>query len=123
MAVQMALLASARVAALVATEAQKSLVPSGAEAITIDDPEPVALLAAERSATMLVDTIGGERLGERMKWVGAGGRAALIGYVAGTSTTLDLRNWLLDHVALLPVSMIRRERAARELAPVWRRCS
>lgn len=52
-----------------------------------------------------------------MKWVGAGGRAALIGYVAGTSTTLDLPNRLLDDVALLPVSMIRRARAARELAP------
>lgn len=54
MAVQMALLAGAQMTALVATEVQKSSVPSGADAITIDDLEPVALLAAERSATLLI---------------------------------------------------------------------
>jgi NADPH2:quinone reductase len=37
----------------------------------------------------------------------------VVGYVAGTDLGLDLPNWLLDDVALLPVNMIRREGAAR----------
>lgn len=45
-----------------------------------------------------------------------GGRAVVIGYVTGTSVTIDLPSWLLDDVALLPVNMIRQERRAREVS-------
>jgi hypothetical protein len=41
-----------------------------------------------------------------------------VGYVAGTALRLDVPNWLLEDVALLPVNMIRREAAAREQAPL-----
>jgi NADPH:quinone reductase len=73
--------------------------------------------AADRPFDLLVDTLGGEGLTERSQWVRAGGRAVVIGYVAGTSVTVDLPSWLLADVALLPVNMIRHERRARELAP------
>ena len=44
-----------------------------------------------------------------------------IGYVAGTEVSLDLPNWLLEDVALLPVNMIRRDAGAREHAPMLAR--
>jgi NADPH:quinone reductase len=40
----------------------------------------------------------------------------VVGYVAGSDLRLDLPNWLLEDVALLPVNMIRRDAAAREHA-------
>jgi len=117
LATQLALQAGASVVGLVAAESQRELVPAGAEAVVASDEDRLAELAATRSATLLVDTIGGEAMPERCRWVRAGGRAALIGYVAGTSAVLDLPNWLLDDVALLPVNMIRRDAEARACAP------
>ena len=61
-------------------------------------------------------SIGGPALVERMGWVRPGGRAVAIGYVLGESLTVDLPNWLLQDVALLPVNMIRRTDEARSLA-------
>ena len=81
------------------------------------DDEAVAALATDRSATLLVDTLGGADLPARSRWVRPGGRAVSIGYVAGDDVRLGLSNWLLDDVALLPVNMIRREREARALLP------
>ena len=46
-----------------------------------------------------------------------GGRAALIGYTLGKSLTLDLPNWLLSDVRILPVNMIRKTARQAELAP------
>jgi NADPH:quinone reductase len=40
----------------------------------------------------------------------------VIGYVTGTTVTIDLPSWLLDDVALLPVNMIRQEGRAREVS-------
>lgn len=77
----------------------------------------MAAYGADRPATLLVDTVGGPRLPERLRMVRQGGRAALVGYVGGTDVTLELSNWLLDDVAMLPVNMIRRDREGRELAP------
>lgn len=114
--VQQALRAGAQVVGLVTNEDQRGDVPEGAEAVVLDE-EFVASWAAERPFTLLVDTLGGDGLARRSAWVRAGGRAVIIGYVAGTSVTLDLPNWLLGDVALLPVNMIRKERRARELMP------
>lgn len=115
--VQQALAAGAEVIGVVGTTERFAHVPDGAQTFALDDAEMVRELGKERSATLLVDTIGGAGLAERCAWVRPGGRAVVIGYVAGTSTTLDLPSWLLEDVALLPVNMIRNERRAREVAP------
>jgi NADPH2:quinone reductase len=117
MVVQLALRAGARVIALVTAPEQADLVPAGAEVLTPADAERQAELAESRSATLFVDTLGGPDLTARARWVRPGGRAVLIGYVTGTDVRLDLANWLLDDVALLPVNMVRREPEARALAP------
>lgn len=87
--------------------------PDGVDAVRLDDGARSARLRRDRPATLLVDTIGGPGLASRSGWVRPGGRAVSVGYVAGTDAVLDLPNWLLDDVALLPVNMIRRESAAR----------
>ena len=117
MLVQLALRAGANVTGLVATEGQRDAVTTDATIIMAHDTEAIEKLAADRTASLLVDTIGGSDLGKRSRWVGVGGRVVLIGYVAGTSATLDLPNWLLDDVALLPVNMMRRQKSARACAP------
>lgn len=110
--VQQALLAGATVTGLVGREEQLADVPGG---VLLGDVP--AGWAEERPFDLLVDTLGGTDLSARTGWVRSGGRAVVIGYVAGTQTTLDLPNWLLADVALLPVNMIRHERRARELGP------
>jgi NADPH:quinone reductase-like Zn-dependent oxidoreductase len=113
---QQALRGGAEVVGLVARADQLADVPAGVEAVVLDD-DRVAAWAVERPFSLLVDTLGGEGLAGRSAWVRAGGRVAVIGYVAGKEVTLDLPNWLLSDVALLPVNMIRQERRARELMP------
>lgn len=101
---------------VVASEAQRALVPPGVEAVTSADVDRLDQLAATRPASLVVDTLGGPDLAARSLWCRPGGRAAIIGYVGGTDAALDLPNWLLGDVALLPVNMIRREPAARARA-------
>lgn len=113
MVVQLALRAGCTVIGL--TNGGK--LPPGVEEVRLDDLGRHALLARERPATLLVDTLGGPELVTRSRWVRPGGRAVVIGYVAGTDLDLHLPNWLLDDVALLPVNMIRREAAARQHLP------
>jgi NADPH2:quinone reductase len=67
---------------------------------------------------LLVDTLGGQAIAQRSRWVRPGGRAVVVGYVAGKQLDLEVPSWLLDDVALLPVNMIRREAAARDSAPM-----
>ncbi len=108
---QQALLAGAEVTGLVGREDQLALVPSGVTGVVLGS-EP-----GDSEFDLLVDTLGGEGLIGRTGWVRKGGRAVVVGYVAGTQITIDLPSWLLADVALLPVNMIRHERRARELAP------
>ena len=118
MDVQLALRAGSRVIGLVADERQAEQLPPGVEPVRLDDEERAAALLRDRPATLLVDTLGGAALASRARWVRPGGRAVVVGYVAGTDLRLDLPNWLLEDVALLPVNMIRRDAAAREHAPM-----
>lgn len=117
MAVQHALAAGATVTGVVGRPEQLPHVPGGAEALDLTSESAVTGLAASRPGSVLIDTLGGDGLTGRAKWVRPGGRAVVIGYVAGTRTEIDLPSWLLDDVALLPVNMIRQERRAREIAP------
>lgn len=115
MLAQLALRAGATVTGVVARPEQVDQVPEGVHGVLLSD---AAGLAAERGASLLVDTLGGDGLIERTRWVRPGGRAVVIGYVLGASVTVDLPSWLLDDVALLPVNMVRQERRAREIAPL-----
>jgi NADPH:quinone reductase len=116
MVVQQALAAGARVTGVVGRAERAADVPEGASVVVSSDEDAASRLAADRSAALLVDTIGGPGLAARTRWIRPGGRAVVIGYTAGTRTELDLPSWLLDDVSLLPVNMIRRERRAREIA-------
>jgi NADPH:quinone reductase len=113
--VQQALQAGATVTGIVTRPEQLSRVHPGATAVALDDERAIAELTGQRPASLLCDTIGGRELPERLRWVAPGGRAVLIGYVAGTTFEVDLPSWLLSDVAILPVNMIRQERRAREL--------
>ena len=113
---QLALRAGARVLGLVRDEEQAGRLPAGVEALLANDIDRARELRDERPATLLVDTLGGSQLADRTHWVRPGGRSVLIGYVSGDETVLDLPNWLLQDVALLPTNMIRRSREARQYA-------
>jgi NADPH:quinone reductase len=114
MVVQLALRAGARVLGLVADERQLGQLPPGVEPVRLDDPGMAADLRRDRPATLLVDTLGGPDLASRSRWVRPGARTVVVGYVAGSELRLDLPNWLLEDVALLPVNMIRRDATARK---------
>ncbi len=80
--------------------------PPGVEVVVGDaEVEPVDLL---------VDTIGGPLLPERIGAVRAGGRAVLVGYTAGERVCFSLPDLLARDVSLLPLNMMRR-RPPREL--------
>jgi NADPH2:quinone reductase len=121
MVAQLALRAGCAVIGVVANEQQCGQLPPSVDAVQLDDPEALAHLQRDRPATLLVDTLGGDGLTARSRCVRPGGRAVVVGYVAGTSLGLDLPNWLLEDVALLPVNMIRREAQARREAPALAR--
>lgn len=110
---QLALRSGARVIALVRSPESAALLPAGVEALV----EPVgaarAKLAEERPLSVLIDTVGGQGLAERLGWVRAGGRAVVVGYLAGEELQLDLPNWLFADVALLPVNLMRHPETAR----------
>jgi NADPH:quinone reductase-like Zn-dependent oxidoreductase len=63
---------------------------------------------------LLVDTIGGARLPDRLAMVRPGGRAVLVGYAAGPEVALSLPHLMATDVALLPLNMMRR-RVPREV--------
>lgn len=76
------------------------LLPTGAEAAAPgDEVEPVDLL---------VDTVGGPRLAERLGSVEPGGRAVLVGYTAGKEASFSLPRLMAADVSLLPLNMMRR---------------
>jgi NADPH2:quinone reductase len=120
-AVQLARSAGCQVIAVQSRASRPATPPPGVTVVTLDDDAARTRLRASRPADLLVDTIGGEGLGDRLSWVRPGGRVACVGYTAGTAAVLDLPNWLYADVALSPVNMIaRRERAeqvARQLLP------
>lgn len=114
--VQQAVAAGATVAGVVGRAEQLGWVPAGATPELLN-AELTERLTRDRAASLLVDTLGGADLVARLRWVQAGGRAVVIGYVTGTTLEIDLPSWLLTDVALLPVNMIGNERRARQIAP------
>lgn len=114
--VQLALEAEvASVTGVVGREAHAAHVPTGAKVVVGRGAKAAAAL--DSPADLLVDTVGGDGLRELLASVAAGGRAALVGYTAGTRLTLDLPSWLLSDVTLRPVNLMRRPDRARDLLP------
>lgn len=99
-AAQLAVRDGGRVLGLVTGAEQAGRLPAGVEPVQADDAAHLEELARHRSVTLLVDTLGGEGLAARLGWVAPGGRVAVVGYVTGTSASLDIPRWLLDDVSL-----------------------
>lgn len=77
----------------------------------LDQLEPLDGAQGEQrrgSLDVLVDTIGGDGLTERVHWVRPGGSVVLVGYTAGEKVTVDLPALMAADVRLLPVNMMRR---------------
>ena len=87
-------------------------VPAGARAVAAGD----GLAEAVGEVDLLIDTVGGSGLEDLVQVVAPGGRIVLVGYTAGTRAELDLSRLMQRDVRLLPLNMIRRERAARAAA-------
>lgn len=118
MAAQFALLAGAsEVLGVVPRPDQAALLPSGVTPVVGRGDDLADALGTDPVADVLIDTLGGDVLPPLLRAVVPGGRAALIGYTLGTTLELDLPNWLLRDVALLPVNMMRRTDRQAELAP------
>ncbi|WP_280402252.1 quinone oxidoreductase family protein [Nocardia carnea] len=118
MAAQFALAAGAgEVIGVVPREDQAALLPSGVRPVVGRGDQVAAALGGDPVAEVLIDTLGGDLLPVLLRRIAPGGRAALIGYTLGTDLHLDLPNWLLADVALLPVNMIRKTARQAELAP------
>lgn len=101
LAVQLALLAGAgEVIGCVSRPERVPLVPAGARAV-VGEPDG-------ESVDLLVDTIGGPGLADRLGRVRPGGRAVLLGYTAGTRVEIDLPLLMARDVALLPLNAVRR---------------
>ncbi|GAA4627878.1 NADPH:quinone oxidoreductase family protein [Actinoallomurus vinaceus] len=104
-AVQLAVRAGAEVIGVVGRPAKLAHVPAGAKAILAADLSEEALGGA---VDALVDTVGGPVLAAALPLVRPGGRAALVGYSAGREFTVDLADFLLADVAVLPVNLMSR---------------
>jgi NADPH:quinone reductase-like Zn-dependent oxidoreductase len=105
MTVQVAARAGAEVIGVVGRPAKLAHVPAPAKPV----------LASELSAESvggpidaLVDTVGGPVLRDALPLVRPRGRAALVGYTAGREFGVDLGDFLLADVSLLPVNLMSR---------------
>lgn len=118
MAAQFALAAgAAEVIGVVPRDDQAALLPAGVRPVVGRGEQVAEELGGDPVAEVLIDTLGGDLLPVLLRRIAPGGRAALIGYTLGTDLHVDLPNWLLADVALLPVNMIRKSARQAELAP------
>ncbi|MFJ9083917.1 zinc-binding alcohol dehydrogenase family protein [Streptomyces sp. NPDC102384] len=111
MAVQLAARAGAEVIGAVGRSAKLPHVPGVAKALLASDLSEEAIGG---KVDVLIDTVGGEILRNALTLVRGRGRAALLGYTAGRELKLDLADFFLADVRLLPVNMISR---GEEVAP------
>jgi NADPH:quinone reductase-like Zn-dependent oxidoreductase len=109
MIVQLAARAGGHVLALVRNEKGVPAVPDAAHEILIGrGPEVLAAVSANGGIDVLLDTVGGDTLPTFLTAMRPGGRAVLIGYVAGKTLSIDLPALLAQDVTLLPMNMVRR---------------
>ncbi|MEU6389157.1 zinc-binding alcohol dehydrogenase family protein [Streptomyces sp. NPDC046939] len=105
MAVQLAARVGAEVVGAVGRPAKLEHVPAVAKALLASDLSEEAIGG---KVDVLIDTVGGPILRDALTLVRPRGRAALLGYTAGRELTLDLADFFLADVSLLPVNMISR---------------
>ncbi|WP_409062073.1 zinc-binding alcohol dehydrogenase family protein [Streptomyces sp. SYP-A7185] len=110
-AVQLAARAGAEVVGVVSRPAKLPHVPGVAKALLASDLSEEAIGG---KVDVLIDSVGGQILRDALTLVRPRGRAALLGYTAGRELTLDLADFFLADVSLLPVNMMSR---GPEVAP------
>jgi NADPH:quinone reductase len=106
-AVQLAIRGGASVVAVVGRPEKRQAVVAGAEVVVAAEDGALEAARGPNGIDLLVDTVGGERLEAFLPAVRPGGRAALVGYTAGTRLVLDLPAFLAADVRLLPVNLMR----------------
>ena len=117
---QLAVEAGAAVTGTVSSPDRVERVPVGVSPVVSGvggQAGPAALAEAGVEADLLVDTVGGPVLVDALARVSPGGRAVLIGYLAGEVLELSLPVFMQRDVALLPLNMVRRETEGRAAAP------
>jgi NADPH:quinone reductase len=113
-AVQLACDAGAEVVATVSRVERLAALPSGVTGVVVGADLTVEPDAFE--ADLLVDTVGGGVLTAVLPWIRPGGRAVLVGYLAGPKVEIDLPAFMQRDVSLHPLNMIRREPQGRLVA-------
>ncbi|MGW2257471.1 quinone oxidoreductase family protein [Streptomyces sp. NPDC001780] len=105
LAAQLAARAGAEVIGVVGRPAKLSHVPAPAKPLLATELSPEAVGGP---VDAIVDTVGGPVLRDALALVRPRGRAALVGYTAGREFSVDLADFLLADVALLPVNLMSR---------------
>lgn len=103
--VQVAARAGAEVVGAVGRPSKLGHVPAPAKPVLASE------LSAESvggTVDVLIDTVGGPVLRAALRLVRPRGRAALVGYTAGREFGVDLGDFLLADVSLLPVNLMAR---------------
>ena len=119
LAVQMAIAGGAsEVIGIVASEERVAALPAGARPVVASSAKALAALAGSR-VDLLVDTVGGDGLAAAVPMMAPRGRIAVVGYIGGTSTVLDLPALLVHDVSILPVNGMSRASEVTHLADLW----
>ncbi|WP_405865935.1 zinc-binding alcohol dehydrogenase family protein [Streptomyces sp. NBC_00005] len=105
--VQVAARAGAEVIGVVGRAAKLDHVPAAAKAVLATE---MSTEAVGGPVDVVVDTVGGPVLRDTLPLVRPRGRVALVGYTAGRELTVDLADFLLADVSLLPVNLMTRGR-------------
>ncbi|MER5515395.1 zinc-binding alcohol dehydrogenase family protein [Streptomyces sp. NPDC002763] len=103
--VQVAARAGAEVVGVVGRPAKLGHVPAPAKPVLASELSPES---AGGQVDVLIDTVGGPVLRDALPLVRPRGRAALVGYTAGREFTVDLADFLLADVSVLPVNLMSR---------------
>ena len=103
--VQVAARAGAEVIGVVGRQAKLDHVPAVAKAVLATE---LSAEAVGGPVDAVVDTVGGPVLRDALGLVRPRGRVALVGYTAGREFSVDLADFLLADVALLPVNLMTR---------------
>lgn len=108
LAVQLAARCGAEVVGAVSRPAKLDHVPSPASPVLSGELAATGRGSGGGRFDVLVDTVGGPVLRDALGLVRRGGRAALVGYTAGRDFAVDLADFLLADVSLLPVNLMTR---------------
>ncbi|MGP3945871.1 quinone oxidoreductase family protein [Streptomyces sp. 6N106] len=103
--VQVAARAGAEVIGVVGRPAKLPHVPAPAKVVLATD---LCADAVGGPVDVVIDTVGGPVLRDSLPLVRPRGRVALVGYTAGREFTVDLADFLLADVSLLPVNLMTR---------------